>query len=385
MAKKSKSERELEFLDLLKSRDLTIINSTYTGVDNKIQCIDATGYKYDVTPHSLLNYGLNIWNKRYAIENLKLWLKLNQPTQLLIEGQVWSSVKSNLKFYCILHQNEYVQSTNTKIHGGGSCNVCARRLANKNVIEKAEIKFLEKLSRFKYTIISGEYVNSTSKIECEDSLGYRYSIIPSSFMQNRKPSMWKNEYATYNLKNWISLNQPSQSLVEGNFYKEQGDKLMFYCHTHNIEYQQAVSNKINMNNACPMCALSNRHGHYNCKNAEKYKDEWTRTKSILYVVKLQNDNELFYKIGVTKHSLQIRFGKTQFSKLPYQYEEIFIYETNMYDGTYLERVLHEYNKHNKYNPLIKFGGHTECFSKIDLDFIIKFVHDYKRSDLIGNN
>ena len=72
-------------------------------------------------------------------------------------------------------------------------------------------------------------------------------------------------------------------------------------------------------------------------------------------------DELKY-IGITKNSMNKRFGRKDY--MPYNYKVLDIIETNMYDAIYIEKEMHTQNNKYSYTPNIKFGGHTECFSKI---------------------
>ena len=82
-------------------------------------------------------------------------------------------------------------------------------------------------------------------------------------------------------------------------------------------------------------------------------------KCILYKIKLFNNNECFYKIGITTTSINNRLRQ-----IPYTAEIIELINTNLYDGYYQEQKLHEELYQFKYQPQIKFGGKNECFTKL---------------------
>ena len=93
------------------------------------------------------------------------------------------------------------------------------------------------------------------------------------------------------------------------------------------------------------------------RNKEKYKN----TNCVLYKVRLfDNDNkESFYKIGITINDISKRM-----SNIPYKYEIISIYESNVYKCFYKEMDFKNKNKEFKYKPKLKFNGYTECYNKI---------------------
>lgn len=110
---------------------------------------------------------------------------------------------------------------------------------------------------------------------------------------------------------------------------------------------------------CPPCSFSKSTGGYSEKSIERNKILYTNKKAYVYILKCYGHGETFYKIGITTTSVKRRFGSKQ---LPYDYIVIKTIETNLYDGFYLEKFLHDENKANKYRPEKHFGGHTECFS-----------------------
>jgi len=100
-------------------------------------------------------------------------------------------------------------------------------------------------------------------------------------------------------------------------------------------------------------------GIYNIKNIEKNRLENINKKCILYKIKLFNDNECFYKIGITTTTINNRFRQ-----IPYNIEIIELINTNLYDGYYQEKQIHEELSQFKYIPQIEFGGKNECFTKL---------------------
>lgn len=120
---------------------------------------------------------------------------------------------------------------------------------------------------------------------------------------------------------------------------------------------------------CPLCgnlweASINNIKTGNVKSCCNYQKDinyfkWdTLSKfAALYYVRLYNENESFYKIGVTMRSVH-----TRMAKIPYNYELIITYHGDPKELLQFEnRFKRLYRKH-KYVPLLKFGGYTECFN-----------------------
>lgn len=137
------------------------------------------------------------------------------------------------------------------------------------------------------------------------------------------------------------------------------NRVIIKCIEHNVEFSKRLYKHIEGHVGCPHCIKENRYtkgfsrGEWInfCKNKNV---EYPTT----YIVKLTDGNESFIKIGITTNTTQKRMqGIAQ-----YKFEtlnEIIGKPEAVYD---LENKLHKAFKKYKYNPLINFGGETECFS-----------------------
>lgn len=111
---------------------------------------------------------------------------------------------------------------------------------------------------------------------------------------------------------------------------------------------------------CPECT---KRGAYCPTLAEKHKEEWLKLPLTIYTLKCWNDEEEFYKIGLTSRpEVRLRFGSKR--AMPYTFMVLDEIHTNKYDGSYLESELHDQHKHLKYTPNKYFHGRTECFSSV---------------------
>ncbi len=95
-------------------------------------------------------------------------------------------------------------------------------------------------------------------------------------------------------------------------------------------------------------------GNYNITLAERNKEEWLNEELFLYKLKITDiDGTIFYKHGLAKNM------RNRLYHIPYEVDVIEAVKMTKYDAIYSEREM-LMNK-IKYSPLIKFGGHTECF------------------------
>lgn len=87
--------------------------------------------------------------------------------------------------------------------------------------------------------------------------------------------------------------------------------------------------------------------------------------SIVYLLKIWNDEEAFFKIGITMQTVEARFNN-----LPYNYSVVDSILTDAVNAFNIEQnILTKYSQ-NRYIPKIKFGGCSECFSTLPTQKIV---------------
>lgn len=141
-------------------------------------------------------------------------------------------------------------------------------------------------------------------------------------------------------------------------YKNRRSKLIITCPFHG-DFEQNAGLHL-AGSGCPICSIS--------------KSGWSRTHfinhciknnnglGILYVIRCFNENEQFYKIGITSQNIKKRFSKVK--DLPYSYEIIYEFHNDPEIIYNLETHLHRLFSSYSYKPLLPFKGSTECFLKL---------------------
>jgi hypothetical protein len=326
---------------------------------------------------------------------------------------------TKIKIICPKH-GLFEQQPNNHLFGQG-CIKCmsdnvrkARKLSHNEFVEK-----LEKIQPeiFTYNKIKSEYINNKTKITLECKYG-DVEILPSQLLQGTKPCISNAIDPLKYLSNFIKINNPHlykkiinisgkykgvmnkisintiygivkvtpDSLLRGGGFDirssiNKHEYLYKYLEIHQPQYNkynitftsefQGVNNTIYLviNNTkfitTPTALMygyfspTSSPGIYNDKNIIKNKLENLNKKCILYKIKLYNNEECFYKIGITTTTISNRFNQ-----IPYNVEIIELITTNLYDGYYQEKQLHEQLSEFKYFPKINFGGKHECFTKI---------------------
>lgn len=161
------------------------------------------------------------------------------------------------------------------------------------------------------------------------------------------------------IKKSIKLFKDKFDYSKTKYGKNAFEKIVIICKKHgkfDIRPNTHLSKK--SKGGCPICA--------------KESIGWTKTAwrkacinkiPKLYIIKCYNNNETFYKIGITSQDTLFRRFNCKYW-MPYNYKIIEIIENENSDYIFdLERKLHKINKQFKYKPLIWFDGFTECFSQ----------------------
>lgn len=139
-------------------------------------------------------------------------------------------------------------------------------------------------------------------------------------------------------------------------FTKRSDTIEIECPVHGT-FKQTVRNHLR-GHGCIKCSYKNSGWTKTTFRTKCLKNN--NEKGFLYVLKCFNEDEIFYKIGITSRSVSERFNYTK--RMPYNYEVIHLIEDvcdNIYDlEVFLQRVYKCYH----YIPQIPFGGSlTECF------------------------
>jgi hypothetical protein len=115
---------------------------------------------------------------------------------------------------------------------------------------------------------------------------------------------------------------------------------------------------------CPTCAKAIRGWGRSAyvELANKYGN-----KSKLYILKCFNDEEEFYKIGITMKTVKQRFPTKNY--MPYKYETTLLLEGEAGQIWDLEKKLHKQFAELTYIPKRPFNGQTECFKGLSQEII----------------
>lgn len=187
----------------------------------------------------------------------------------------------------------------------------------------------------------------------------KYGIVKASmanlkkgFIPNIQTAINKNEYFI-NQAYEIHPNIYDYSLIE---YVKWDSKISIICPIHGV-FQQTPNAHLS-GKGCLDCSLI-LQGH----SKTNFKQRCLKNNNglgILYVIRCFNNDEEFYKVGITSKSVIERFKY----KFPYQFEIINIIEDCSDNIHTLETFIKNFYKEKSYKPLIHFEGYTECFKVV---------------------
>ena len=285
--------------------------------------------------------------------------------------------QSQVLIHCNRCGNEWWSSTNNHKRNHG-CALCALEDSNmtiKEIEKKAQkkhdvkyqyIKVFKNEKGFKQLLLScsihGEFTTGM--------MGHMrgQGLCPTCESERRKAGLkrdgTKNKAVhPYTFEEAIEKAQQ----IHGTKYKyksiykdhESNSVLVMDCPVHG-EVHQRVRYHIGERNGCYKCAKMK--GAYTRKHAERYKAQWLTEKSYNYTLLCFDEEEMFYKIGISCKGVSLRYRGVL--NMPYRYKILEEQETNRYESVCKENDLKELYAPYSYSPKKKFAGYTECFSKI---------------------
>lgn len=134
--------------------------------------------------------------------------------------------------------------------------------------------------------------------------------------------------------------------------------MTFRCKIHNMTYLQRIDHHLNNVQACPKCKERRSLGVY---TEDNIKEQHPNTNGYLYVIKVYDKEEIFYKVGISKRNLRKRFAEIK--SCGYNVEVTYSCKLKLLDAFYKEQYFLDLFQEFSYTPLRYFGGYTECFSE----------------------
>lgn len=215
-------------------------------------------------------------------------------------------------------------------------------------------EFLKRIPKNRDYDVIGEYLGNKYKIVVKTKHGL-CSVEANSLIKGIKPSV----RSALNQRDYF-ISEVKE--VHGNkytygklLYTKDSEKIVVTCSIHGDFSLTARSHK--QGTGCRKCFNETQEfGYHKSDFINK-----ANNKAILYVLRCWNDEEEFYKVGITSLEVKVRFKDKL--RMPYTYEVVKVIKSK--DAGYiwdLEKRIHRMVSKFAYSPKIKFNGSKkECF------------------------
>jgi len=145
------------------------------------------------------------------------------------------------------------------------------------------------------------------------------------------------------------------------------DKVDIVCPYHG-SFSQEVTKHL-LGNGCPACAKLVVKNGWSAAEWGKHGSASDNFEGFtLYVVRLHDEKESFYKVGKT-----FRCVSSRFRDVPYRMDVCMTFCGTADSVSEKELRLHKLNKCNKYSPINVFCGKEECYTCVD--FIMDVLNE----------
>ena len=138
-------------------------------------------------------------------------------------------------------------------------------------------------------------------------------------------------------------------------YISSKDKVKITCELHG-DFEQAPFKHL-QGQGCKFCKQAYHDIKWFGNNIHK-----AYSRGIIYLIRIYNEAESFYKVGITATSIERRYSGSNMHN-DYKIEIIDYIEGTRISSYVIEQNIHKNNKNIKYCPKNKFVGHTECYTK----------------------
>jgi len=273
----------------------------------------------------------------------------------------YTHAHGKVEILCNIH-GSFLQSATSHLSGVG-CPVCGRIKSDKSRANKNRLGFVQKCEKihptlsFKKTV----YKNPKIKVIVICPIHGEYATFPYNVLKGHgcnscsvgavtkkkrenglldKCSLSHNNFYDYSL---VDLSLPQESLQR------------IICPIHG-EFKQSLQHH-KRGHKCAKCAveMQPRIGF----SLSQWKDYQNNRIARVYFVRLYNDTESFYKVGITYQPL-----KRRLRQFPYEVEIINVKEyIDAVIAFKIEKRFKKMFKSRQYKPMVKFGGWTECYLK----------------------
>ena len=280
-----------------------------------------------------------------------------------------ATVKNSKITYLCKKHGVITQSVSQHVRNRSKCRECwvdglngKLRLSNQSAIKMLRDKHG---GRYDYTLVEYRGNKKPVKIICAS-----HGLFEQRFDHHRDGAHCQecaNEVRSQHLLHSVKDFVNQSITVHGNKYSyhdvvsiQRKTKVSIFCNECESTFKQRVDIHLN-GHGCPSCNTGEVIGFKKSEFVELARIK-NNGNAIFYIIKCYKDEEVFYKVGITTNSINVRYKG---SKMPYGYDIIKEIKAEANKVWELEKECIRKNTKNHYTPLMPFNGYAkECFSKL---------------------
>lgn len=350
------------------------IIGNYISSTDKIEVSTKYGI-CEVTPSSLLMGSLPTIQS--AINPTDYFIHQSKEVhanKYLYNNVKYITIMKKVTITCLKH-GDFEQIPITHLKGSG-CNKCAGQLRNKSKLLTTESFILRanKIHTNKYLYDKVEYIDIMQKVIITCPVHGHFHQAANGHLQGYGCRKCSDEMQTNKKTLTTNIFIEKAKIKHGDTYSyeevnyQKGQKCTITCKIHG-SFKQRPNDHLS-GKGCFKCArlkIGNSHrdnprgwSYTDWENSAKISENFESYK--LYIVRLYNNEESFFKIGKTYVSLhkRITIGINMYSN-----EVIKVITGTAKYISELEKELQKKNTCFRYTPKQVFGGRHECYTSID--------------------
>lgn len=225
-----------------KDKGFYLIEDTYLGTTKKATCVDEVGYKYVIALNKLRQdrapsrFGNG---NPYTIDNIKLWLKLNNK-EIELLSDTYISAKSKLRWQCKNNKIHIFESTWDCIRNTTQgCGLCSGKTKYNTDIFKDKVK--EILPDIE---VIGEYEDIYSDIKCKCLIHNEIFVTTARYLLKGHGCKTCSNLTVYTIDTFkeklSSINKDVEVLDDK--YINNSTPLKCKCRRHNVTWHPTPAN-----------------------------------------------------------------------------------------------------------------------------------------------
>lgn len=238
-----------------------------------------------------------------------------------------------------------------------------KKLTNQEFLDKAK-----NIHGNRYDYSKVLYTGTGNKVNIICNIHGEFSIAAHHHLEGRGcyhcGRLLSSKKKTITLKEFVergSIKYNNEHTYEKSIYTGCFNKIIVTCKIHG-DFKIDSSKYLNKPTGCPKCkkCSHNKKDSYGGFTRTDWINNCGSGNSYLYLVRIYNDSESFYKIGISKNTFK------RISCITNNYNKEILFSKPFTDHNLsfdLEHMLHRRFKSLHYFPKIKFIGHTECFKE----------------------